>query len=104
MLLSAMGPPAWAMPGGSQLVSGKAGAREDGTQLAPAELRAMAPTRTGPRAKPRSRSRLVVALAMPILWRGTVLTARVVMGPSVKAKPRPTRSEGSDKRDRAGIQ
>jgi hypothetical protein len=45
--------------------------------------------------KPKSRSRLVVALAMPARWIRTVLTATAVTDDTANAKPMPTRASGT---------
>src|SRR3954447_11755327 len=59
-----------------------------------ARLSEMAPMIAGPMVKPKSRRRLVVALAMPARWMRTVLTATAVTEETANAKPMPTRTSG----------
>ncbi len=73
---------------------GRAEPCREAEKLSAARLRATAPMTAGPRVKPKSRSRLVVALAMPARWVGTVLTAVAVIDETVTEKPRPTRPSG----------
>ncbi len=54
--------------------------------------------RTGPSANPKSRSRFVVALAIPASRIGTVLIETAAIEPTVSAKPQPRISMGAMKR------
>ena len=56
---------------------------------------AIAPTSAGPRVKPKSRNRLVVALAMPVKCGGTVFTADAVIEQTANANPMPTSPNGT---------
>jgi hypothetical protein len=62
---------------------------------AAARLSAIAPMTAGPRVKPKSRSMLVVPLAMPARWFGTVFTATAVTVEMARAKPIPTSASGA---------
>ena len=63
--------------------------------LAAAWLSATAPMTAGPRLNPKSRSLLVVAVAMPARWLGMVLTAMAVTEETAKANPMPASTSGA---------
>ena len=58
-------------------------------------LSATAPMIAGPRPNPRSRSILVVPLAMPARWLGMVLTATAVTEATARANPIPAITSGA---------
>ena len=94
--LTASGPPAANTPVAAPAWSaGRDAVTRAAPSLLPAVLSATAPAMIGPRAKPRSRSRLVVALAMPARCSGTVLIATAVNELTDNAKPTPMSSAGA---------
>src|SRR5207302_735653 len=83
-------------PTAASLTWARAGALEMAwLKFVAALLRATAPISAGPIAKPKSRTMLVVAAAMPASRVGTVLTTVAVTDETAKEKPTPTSPIGT---------